>query len=273
MNEHETFFKTLEAIRHNAGIVQEAEESMDFEPNAEEENPADAEYDKEAELGRQNKEKIINRFRELVDEYIGEAEHQDGYGYWNNFKNVKEFVKDFELYVDATPDTPEVQKNTNPTPVKENFGMPVDIEDIERAEVGGESLPIEFSETIQNMTVGELLNQIKGTSQDLYTDLTNFLKDVYHEQQPEMSCGGMEEQENTCSCCDGTTADSEGQLTSDVAMAAIPQVIKHAIGRPGPMVKRVMVVRGESEQKLPDADLLIEAYKVKKQLKASTPTK
>lgn len=36
----------------------------------------------------------------LVDEYISEAEHQDGRGYWaDNFDNLGEAVYDFLLYV------------------------------------------------------------------------------------------------------------------------------------------------------------------------------
>lgn len=33
-----------------------------------------------------------------VEEYIAEAEHQDGYGYWDQFKNIDELLEDFDLY-------------------------------------------------------------------------------------------------------------------------------------------------------------------------------
>lgn len=35
---------------------------------------------------------------EMVEEYINEAEHQDGDGYWKNFASVDEAVADFQLY-------------------------------------------------------------------------------------------------------------------------------------------------------------------------------
>jgi hypothetical protein len=38
---------------------------------------------------------------DLVNEYISEAEHQDGFGYWDNFKSLAEVSADFELYRDA----------------------------------------------------------------------------------------------------------------------------------------------------------------------------
>lgn len=43
---------------------------------------------------------IIARIGNLdkVDEYVGEAEHQDGYGYWNQFATAAELIEDFDLY-------------------------------------------------------------------------------------------------------------------------------------------------------------------------------
>lgn len=35
---------------------------------------------------------------DLLAEYIEEAEHQDGYDYWDNFSNPWEAYKDFLLY-------------------------------------------------------------------------------------------------------------------------------------------------------------------------------
>lgn len=34
----------------------------------------------------------------LVEEYVGEAEHQDGEGYWDNFRTAAEVCEDFRLY-------------------------------------------------------------------------------------------------------------------------------------------------------------------------------
>ena len=288
MNELETFLKTIETLRKNPAISEAAEE-MDFSPTIPESpqvGPED-DSDAQAEIGLQHKDKILNKFKDLVDEYISEAEHQDGYSYWNNFKDEKEFVEDLAIYISNRIDPPadkgppaepteEMVPPAASAPVRESFESPMDIEDMERDEVGGGSLPIEFSETIRNMTVGELLQQIKGTSEDLYSNLTNFLKDVYHEQQP--GCG-QDEEESPCPCGDGTSADLGG-MTSDTAMAAIPNVIKQVLGGglghmrgQGPMIKRVMIAHGESNQKTPDADLLVEAFKVKRQMKQKKTSK
>lgn len=35
---------------------------------------------------------------EEVDEYISEAEHQDGESYWSQFANVRDAIADFVLY-------------------------------------------------------------------------------------------------------------------------------------------------------------------------------
>jgi hypothetical protein len=36
-----------------------------------------------------------------VREYVSEAEHQDGDGYWDNFANAGEAYADFKLYWDS----------------------------------------------------------------------------------------------------------------------------------------------------------------------------
>ena len=38
--------------------------------------------------------------KEIVEEYIGEAEHQDGIAYWFNFQAMEELDEDFTLYID-----------------------------------------------------------------------------------------------------------------------------------------------------------------------------
>lgn len=38
---------------------------------------------------------------DIVEEYIGEAEHQDGYGYWDQFGHLEELYSDFTTYKDA----------------------------------------------------------------------------------------------------------------------------------------------------------------------------
>jgi hypothetical protein len=41
-----------------------------------------------------------NELSALVEEYIGEAEHQDGEGYWSQFSSLEELFADFDLYVE-----------------------------------------------------------------------------------------------------------------------------------------------------------------------------
>jgi hypothetical protein len=36
-----------------------------------------------------------------VEEYIREAEHQDGEEYWDNFETLEELAEDFKLYKEA----------------------------------------------------------------------------------------------------------------------------------------------------------------------------
>lgn len=46
------------------------------------------------------REQFISKMSELVLEYADEAEHQDGYEYWDDhFKHVDEAVKDFVIYL------------------------------------------------------------------------------------------------------------------------------------------------------------------------------
>jgi len=33
-----------------------------------------------------------------AQEYVDEAEHQDGYGYWDQFNTLEEVIEDFDLY-------------------------------------------------------------------------------------------------------------------------------------------------------------------------------
>lgn len=39
-----------------------------------------------------------------VQSYVSEAEHQEGYGYWANFKTLSDVVSDFELYTHEAKD-------------------------------------------------------------------------------------------------------------------------------------------------------------------------
>lgn len=45
------------------------------------------------------------RISEYVEEYINEAEHQDGYGYWQKFDSIPELVQDFAVYLRALQGT------------------------------------------------------------------------------------------------------------------------------------------------------------------------
>lgn len=40
--------------------------------------------------------------KEVVKEYIGEAEHQEGTEYWNEFPTIESVMHDFQLYVKNT---------------------------------------------------------------------------------------------------------------------------------------------------------------------------
>lgn len=41
---------------------------------------------------------------EVIQEYVLEAEHQDGYGYWDQFSTTPEVVDDFNLYMENRAD-------------------------------------------------------------------------------------------------------------------------------------------------------------------------
>lgn len=43
----------------------------------------------------------------MVEQYISEAEWQDGVGYWDNFKSEADLFADFELFMQALNDAPE----------------------------------------------------------------------------------------------------------------------------------------------------------------------
>lgn len=49
------------------------------------------------------KESILIAFPSIGQEYIDEAEHQDGFGYWANFETVSQVLKDVQLYSSYTP--------------------------------------------------------------------------------------------------------------------------------------------------------------------------
>ena len=54
----------------------------------------------EIEFNRKEAKAIATKrqIRDLVREYISEAEHGDGYGYWGNFNNLKEIFEDMARY-------------------------------------------------------------------------------------------------------------------------------------------------------------------------------
>jgi hypothetical protein len=43
----------------------------------------------------------------LVEEYIAEAEHQDGPEYWDQFEDLNDLLADFDLYAMAAEDSDE----------------------------------------------------------------------------------------------------------------------------------------------------------------------
>jgi len=50
---------------------------------------------KQLKMRRGLRKKIL----EAVDEYVEEAEHQDGFAYWNQFEGIDEVVDDFVLFL------------------------------------------------------------------------------------------------------------------------------------------------------------------------------
>jgi hypothetical protein len=62
------------------------------------------------------KASIEQELKRLWKEYVDEAEHQDGFGYWQKFKNRDEAVQDFGLYISnyIFPNTNENQLPSKP---------------------------------------------------------------------------------------------------------------------------------------------------------------
>lgn len=55
------------------------------------------------EIKQQFLELAKGKFSEAwIDEYVSEAEHQDGNGYWLNFASAEEVVKDLKVYVEIS---------------------------------------------------------------------------------------------------------------------------------------------------------------------------
>ncbi len=56
-------------------------------------------------------EKFKRQFRDSLlakmDEYVDEAEHQDGFGCWREFKDMREALVDFALYTANSVDSTE----------------------------------------------------------------------------------------------------------------------------------------------------------------------
>jgi hypothetical protein len=50
-------------------------------------------------IDSKNTDKFAN-FGDMLREYINEAEHQDGDGYWDNFNSLKEVLEDIQRYFD-----------------------------------------------------------------------------------------------------------------------------------------------------------------------------
>ena len=60
---------------------------------------AEAAAERFAKVCRQHLRETYPDDKEIVEEYIGEAEHQDGYAYWlSHFLKTEELGTDFELY-------------------------------------------------------------------------------------------------------------------------------------------------------------------------------
>ena len=54
--------------------------------------------EREVFYAKQKKEEVLK----LWQEYVSEAEHQDGYSYWSNFDSIAEIIDDFNIYVQSS---------------------------------------------------------------------------------------------------------------------------------------------------------------------------
>lgn len=64
-----------------------------------EENAREAEEERKAE---RFKHRMKQRVLEYLDEYQCEGEHQDGYGYWDNFQRIGQAIQDFGRFLQET---------------------------------------------------------------------------------------------------------------------------------------------------------------------------
>lgn len=105
---------------------------------------------------------------------------------------------------------------------------------------GDNSGPEMFSDAIRNMPVSELLNQIKGTDEGLYRKLVYYIRDTYHEDNKQDFSYDSPISIEDISSCDSS-----------------------------PIRGSVSIIRRESNstKKGPNLDLIIEAYKAKKEIK------
>lgn len=57
-------------------------------------NPEEIEFKRKEAKAIATKQQLHS----LIWEYISEAEHSDGYGYWDNFSNLQEIFEDMARY-------------------------------------------------------------------------------------------------------------------------------------------------------------------------------
>ena len=159
--------------------------------------------------------------------------------------NTQEYTKIFENYKNS---------KTKTEPIKEDFGScetfkPEAWEKEEQHEpsCGCQNInasaegPESFSDTIRDMPVSELLNQIKGTDEGLYRKLVYYIRDTYH----------------------------EGEQQSDSNEFENPISIEDIMGASGmgmSPIKTISVMSHESK-KGPSTDLMVESFKALKAVK------
>lgn len=109
--------------------------------------------------------------------------------------------------------------------------------------------PEMFSDAIRTMPVSELLNQLKGTDEGLYRKLVYYIRDTYHEDNKPVS---------------------EPSFDNPISIEDVIAPSSCGMGSP---VKSISIIRKESNQKGPDLDLMLEAWKAKKMMKSKKMSK
>jgi hypothetical protein len=64
-------------------------------------------------------DEIADELETIWTEYVVDAEHQDGYAYWDNFANIHEVINDLGLYIAIRSEYPHIKAMQGVTPQSE----------------------------------------------------------------------------------------------------------------------------------------------------------